>query len=334
MPALARPALARPALAPAALTLAAALLLTACGSTGGSADGSAGAKASTAPNGVQVNLTPDQNRVTTPKVDAIAALVPDEVRKRGTLQVVDSLGTVPPLDFHATDDRTIIGAEPDLAYLIGNVLGLKVELNPVSWENVFVGLDSSKYDVGITNITVTEARKEKYDFATYRLDILGFEAKKGSGWTVKGPKDVAGHTIGVSSGTNQEKLLLAWNDQNVKAGLKPVDVKYYQNASDYYLALGSGRIDAWLGPNPSSAFHAAQTGETEVIGTYSGAGDQVLGKIAATTKKDSGLVQPLNAAINEIIKNGSYAQVLKRWGLDNEAVQTSEINPPGLPKTG
>ncbi|MFD7640264.1 ABC transporter substrate-binding protein [Kitasatospora sp. NPDC059795] len=318
---------------PAALALAAAFLLAACGSGGNAAADLGGSGAGTAPNGVKVNLTPEQHRITTPKVDAIAALVPEEVRRRGTLQVVDNLGTVPPLDFHATDDRTIIGAEPDLAYLIGNVLDLKVELTPVSWENVFVGLDSGKFDVGITNITVTEARKEKYDFATYRLDILGFEAKKGGSWKVEGPADVAGHTIGVASGTNQEKLLLAWNEQNVKAGLKPVDVKYFQTSSDYYLALGSGRIEAWLGPNPSGAFHAAQTGETEIIGTYSGAGDQVLGKIAATTKKDNGLVKALGAAIDELIRNGSYGEVLKRWGLDNEAVQSSEINPPGLPKT-
>ncbi|MFD9126203.1 ABC transporter substrate-binding protein [Kitasatospora sp. NPDC059571] len=320
---------------PAAVAaLAGALVLTSCGSAPSGASADLGAGAGTAPNGITVNLTPDQKRVTTPRVDAIAALVPEEIRRRGTLQVVDSLGTVPPLDFHATDDRTIIGAEPDLAYLIGNVLGLKVELNPVSWENVFVGLDSGKYDLGITNITVTEARKEKYDFATYRLDILGFEARKGGSWRVTGPKDVAGHTIGTSSGTNQEKLLIAWNEQNTKAGLKPVDIKYYQNSSDYYLALSSGRIDAWLGPNPTEAFHAAQTGQTEVIGTYSGGGADVLGKIAATTKKDNGLVKAVNAAVNEIIRNGTYGQVLKRWGLDKEAVQTSEINPPGLPKTG
>ncbi|WP_100836373.1 ABC transporter substrate-binding protein [Kitasatospora fiedleri] len=318
---------------PAAAALAAALLLSSCGSSDNASADLGAKKEGTAPNGVKVNLTPDQNRVTTPKVDAIAALVPDEIRRRGTLEVAANVSTVPPLGFYATDDKTVIGTEPDIAYLIGDVLGLKVDINPVSWENVFVGLDSGKYDAGITNVTVTEARKEKYDFATYRLDILGFEAKKGGSWKVKGPADVAGHTIGVASGTNQEKLLLDWSAQDVKNGLKPVDVKYYQNASDYYLALGSGRIDAWLGPNPASAFHAAQTGETEVIGTYSGAGETVLGKIAATTKKDNGLVKAFNEALNEVIKNGTYTEVLKRWGLENEAVPTSEINPPGLPKT-
>ncbi|MGW2254554.1 ABC transporter substrate-binding protein [Kitasatospora sp. NPDC001660] len=323
----------RRALVASALGLAAALTLTACGSANtASADLGAG-EGSAAPDGTVVNLTADQKRITTPKVTDIATLVPDAIRQRGTLEVVDSLGTTPPLDFYATDNKTIIGVEPDIAYLIGDVLGLKVELNQVSWENVFVGLDSGKYDVGLTNITVTEERKEKYDFATYRLDILGFETKKGSGWKVTGPKDVAGRTIAVQSGTNQEKLLVGWNDQNVKAGLKPVDIKYYQNASDRYLALSSGRIDAYLGPNPLLAFHAAQTGETEVIGTYSGAGADTVGKIGATTRKDDGLVKALNSAINEIIRNGTYGQALMRWGLANEAVPTSEINPPGLPKT-
>ncbi|MER7751273.1 ABC transporter substrate-binding protein [Kitasatospora sp. NPDC097643] len=322
----------RRALVTAAGAFAATLALTACGSgSSGAAAELAPAKGSTAPNGTVVNLTPDQNRVTTPKVEAIAALVPEEIRKRGTLTVVDSLGTTPPLDFYANDDRTIIGVEPDLASLIGNVLGLKVEFNPVSWENVFVGLDSGKYDVGISNITVTEARKEKYDFATYRLDILGFEAKKGSGLKVSGAKDLAGRTVGVTSGTNQEKLLISWSEENVRNGLKPIEIKYFQGA-EFYLALSSGRIDAYVGPNPNLAFHAVQTGETEVVGTYSGGGADVLGKIATTTRKDNGLVRALNGAVNEVIRNGTYGQVLKRWGLKAEAVQTSEVNPPGLPK--
>ncbi|GAB2706799.1 ABC transporter substrate-binding protein [Kitasatospora kifunensis] len=309
------------------LALTATVALAGCASA--TADpGPAGASA-----GTGINLTAQQNRISTPKVDSIAALVPEDLRKRGTLEVVDSLGTVPPLDFYATDDKTVIGAEPDLAALVADVLGLKVQFNPQSWENVFVGLDSGKYDVGFTNITVTETRKEKYDFATYRLDNLAFEAKRGADWKVTGPKDVAGRTIGVSAGTNQEKLLLDWSAQDVKAGLKPVKIAYYQNSSDYYLALGSGRIDAWVGPNPTSAFHAAQTGQTEVIGTYSGAGANLQGKIAATVKKGDPLITAVQAALNEIIKNGTYGQVLQRWGLSNEAVSSSELNPPGLPKS-
>ncbi|MBB5890993.1 ABC transporter substrate-binding protein [Kutzneria kofuensis] len=274
-----------------------------------------------------------QPRITTAEVDKIAAEVPQAIRDRGTLEVITSVGTVPPLTFYDTDNKTPIGVEEDIASLVADVLGLKTHVNVASWENVFVGLDSGKYDAGFTNITVTEARKEKYDFATYRLDNVSFEARKGGKWKVTGPADVAGRTIAVSSGTNQEKLLLDWNAQNVARGLQPVDVKYFQNSTDYYLALQSGRIDAYLGPNPTAAYHAKSSGQTEIIGTISGAGPTLQGEIAATTRKGNGLVRALNDALNQVISDGSYAKVLDRWGLGNEAVPHSEINPPGLPKS-
>lgn len=313
-----------------ALGLTAALALTACSNP---SDGGATEAAATWGDTAKINLSPDQKRLTTGKVDSIAAKVPKAIRSTGTLQLVTSSGSSAPLNFYATDDRTLIGVEIDLAHLVANVLGLKPHLTAVSWENVFVGLDSGKYDVGFANITDTEERKEKYDFATYREDTLGFEARKGSGWKVTGPKDVAGRTVAVSSGTNQEKLLVEWSEKNVKAGLKPVAIKYYQNESDTRLALQSGRIDLYLGPHPTAAYHVATSGKTEIVGTYSGAGATLQGLIAATTKKDNGLVAALADALNEVIDNGTYAKVLKRWGLSDEAVATSEINPPGLPRT-
>ncbi|MEV7203794.1 ABC transporter substrate-binding protein [Streptomyces griseoluteus] len=314
-----------------ALGLASALVLAACANPtdGGTAEVAAGKGTTT-----KINLGPDQHRITTDRVASIAAEVPEKIRKRGTLEIVDSSNSAAPLGFHATDNKTVIGVEPDIAYLVAGVLGLKPHLNTVSWENIFVGLDSAKYDVGFSNITVTEERKEKYDFATYREDNLGFATKKGSGLKVTGPADLAGRNVAVSSGTNQEKLLVEWSKENEKAGREPIHIKYYQDESDTYLALRSGRIDVYVGPNPTAAYHAATTGQTEVVGTYSGAGATLQGLIAATTKKDSGLAKPLADALNHVIENGTYAKVLKRWGLSDEAVTKSEINPPGLPKAG
>ncbi|MFE9937068.1 ABC transporter substrate-binding protein [Streptomyces hirsutus] len=314
----------------AALGLTAVLGLAACGNP---SDGGTTEVKQTSGALTKINLSPDQNRVTTKKVDSIAAQVPEEIRGRGTLEVVNSSGSAAPLTFHATDNKTVIGVEPDIASLVADVLGLELRLNPVSWENIFVGLDSAKYDVGFSNITVTEERKEKYDFATYREDNLAFEAKRNSGLKIAGAEDVAGRTVAVSSGTNQEKLLIEWSKDNEKAGREPVDIKYYQNDSDMHLALRSGRIDLYLGPSPTSAYYAATTGRTEVVGSYSGGGATLQGLIAATTKKDSGLVDALAGAIDEIIDNGTYAEVLERWGLTDEAVTDSEINPAGLPTT-
>ncbi|MFC8669379.1 ABC transporter substrate-binding protein [Streptomyces sp. NPDC057199] len=319
----------RRTLAASVAALVVAPLLSACG---GDSDAATGTGGSGTKKVGDVNIGPDQNRIRGKKVDDIAALVPAAIRKRGTLKLGQSADASPPLGFYATDDKTRIGSEIDLATLVADTLGLKLDNDEVSWENLFVGLDSGKFDAVFSNVTVTEERKEKYDFATYRLDNISFEAKKGTDWKIEGPEDVAGKTIAVSSGTNQEKILVDWSKQNEKAGRKLVSIKYFQKDTDYYLALQSGRIDAYLGPSPSAAYHVASAGQSQIIGTLSGAGDDLQGKIAATTKKGSGLVDAYAAAVNHVIEDGSYGRVLKRWGLSSEAVPKSEINPPGLPK--
>ncbi|TDW87967.1 MULTISPECIES: ABC transporter substrate-binding protein [Kribbella] len=288
----------------------------------------------TAASDTGVNTSAEQNRVTTTRNDAAAALLPAKVRDRGTLVVGAGFGSGSvPLGFYADDNKTPIGLEVDIAYLVAQALGLQPKIEVTSWENLFVGLDSAKYDVGFSNITVTEKRKQKYDFATYRKDDIAFEAKKGGTWRVTGAKDIAGKTIAVGSGTNQEKILVDWNEANVKAGLPAATIKYFQKNTDTYLALSSGRIDGYLGPNPSIAYHVKTSGETETIGKFSGAGPTLQGLIAATTKKDSGLVKAYQTAIDGVIADGSYAKVLDRWNVSTEAVAKSEINPPGLPLT-
>ncbi|MEU8240750.1 ABC transporter substrate-binding protein [Actinoplanes missouriensis] len=285
---------------------------------------------------VTFNDSPEQNRITPPKDDAAAALLPPDVAKSGKLVIgVGAAGSgFPPLAFAASDNKTLIGNEPDVAVAIASTLGLEPVLENTSWENLFIGLDSGKYQLGASNITVTEERKLKYDFVSYRKDDLGWLAKKGSGLTVTKPADIAGKKVAVGSGTNQEKILVEWADEVKKAGLAPVEIKYYQTNQATYLALGSGQIDLYLGPNPSAAYHVATTGQTEIVGTYSGAGASLQGLIALTTKKNNGLVKAYAAALDKLIASGDYTKILQRWNLTNEAVTAAEVNPPGLPIEG
>ena len=78
----------------------------------------------------------------------------------------------------------------------------------------------------------------------------------------------------------------------------------------------------------------ATTGDSEIVGTYSGAGATLQGLIALTTKKDNGLVKAYAAALDKLIASGDYTKILQRWNLTNEAVTKAEVNPPGLPIEG
>ncbi|MBF6174771.1 ABC transporter substrate-binding protein [Nocardia blacklockiae] len=284
-------------------------------------------------DGQSFDLSPEQaGRVRAEQVDSIAARVPQAIRDRGTLVVTGSATTGPPLRFTANDDRTYIGSEIDFAYLVADTLGLKLDIRAGDWAQGFVSVDSGAADTFISNVTVTEERKEKYDFATYRLDNLALEVPKDATWAYRDRKSLAGKRIGVGSGTNQEQLLVQWNEQNVAEGLPRIDIAYYQQTTDYYLALASHRIDGMLGPNPVAVYHTATAGQTKIIATYSGAGDALQAEIAVLTRKDNGLIGPIHDALQYAIDHGAYQKVLDRWGLRGEAVPASRVNPPGLPK--
>ncbi|HDC4655116.1 TPA: transporter substrate-binding domain-containing protein [Enterobacter hormaechei] len=213
---------------------------------------------------------------------------------------------------------------------VADSLGLELNVVPTSWEDWPLGVASGKYDAAISNITVTKARKEKFDFATYRKDSLGFYVKSTSpiNSLVKA-EDIAGLRIIVGSGTNQEAILLAWNEENLKKGLKPFTPIYTKDDAAQTLALQSGRADAYFGPNVIGAWKAALNGKTKLVGSVDG-GWPKAAHIAVTLKKGSGLVEPVQTALNGAIKNGDYDKVLNRWGEGVERIPSSEVNPACL----
>jgi polar amino acid transport system substrate-binding protein len=250
--------------------------------------------------------------------------------KEGVLTVGTTTGRLP-FGAYALDNKTPVGNAPDIAQLVADSLGRKLELVSVAWADWPLGLQSGKFDVVISNVTVTEERKEKFDFSTYRNDQLGIYVPVGSKITaIKEPRDVAGLKIIVGASTNQEQILLRWNQQNIAAGLKPVDIQYYDDDVVLYLALASGRADAYLAPNGIAA-HNARDGKTRLVGTFSGGWPQTA-EIAVTSRKGSGIADAITVALNAQIKNGNYGRALARWNLESEAIEVSRTNPPGLPK--
>lgn len=292
---------------------------------------------STALHALTPDLSPEQkDRPRAGQVpEAIAAVGKDfKFAREGALTVGIAATNQLPLGAYATDTKTVIGNEADIAQIVADSLGLKLELVPIAWADWPLGLTSGKFDAVISNVTVTEARKEKFDFSTYRQDVLGFYVKSDNDKikSITEPKDVAGLKVIVNSGTNQEQILLSWLKKNKAAGLAPTALQYYDDGAVRALALQSGRADAYLTPNASEAFNAAQTAKTRLVGTVKG-GWPLDAEIAVATRKGGGLAEAVTAALNAQIKNGTYARILSRWGLTSEAIEQSRTNPPGLPRS-
>lgn len=290
---------------------------------------------STAEGGFDLSSQNAKDRPRQAKVDeAVQALEKSGFKpvEPGKLTVAIAVGTAP-LNIYAEDDNTtLIGSEVDFGQLVADGLGLEFNPVPVSWADWPLGVSSGKYDLVTANVTVTEEHLDIFDIATYRVDLLGFYVQKDNEIEkIESAEDISGLKIVVGSGTNQEEVLLRWNEELEAEGEKPAQLVYYDDQAAAQLALQAGRVDATFGPNATGAFAARNTGDTKLVGLIPG-GWPLTANIGATTKKDNGLIEPVAIALGNAIKDGAYQEVLDRWGLEDESVESVEINPPGLPR--
>lgn len=303
-----------------AVVLAGVAVLTGCSDPGAAASAADAAKP--AANGIVYNSSPEQNRIRAEKDPTLAAEVPAAIAKDGKLTVGTTAGSVP-LSFHATDNTTPIGSEVDLAQLVADKLGLELDVQVTAWENWPLKTQSGDLEVVFSNVGINADRVKLFDFSTYRAAFMAFEAKSSSNYDIKGSDDISGLKISVGSGTNQEKILLAWNKELEAKGKAPAELQYYSSDADTILALGSGRTDVNITPYPSAVYRANTRDDLKIVGKVNaGWPNETL--VAATTLKDNGLAPAVTDALNAVIKDGSYGKVLARWGLSEEALASSE----------
>jgi polar amino acid transport system substrate-binding protein len=317
----------RPALPVAgALLLSTVTLLSACSS---SADIEAAQVAPSVAGAAQplvVDTSAAQSgRVSTTADDAAKALVPAAVSADGKLTVGIVGAGDPPLAFLAEDNSTVVGSEVDIASLVAQSLGLQLDVRNISWEQWPLSVQSGDVEAVFSNVGVNAKRLELFDFATYRQGIMAFTAAPDSTLKITEAKDIAGLKVAVASGTNQERILLDWDKANQAAGLAPAKLDYYANAADALLAISSGRVDTYLGPNPNAVYQASK-GTVSVVGTVN-AGWPNTTYVAATTLKGNKLVDAVEAGLQHTFADGSYAETLERWGLSDEAVDAPVVNP-------
>lgn len=305
----------RPRLA-AALALLPLLALTACGSGG----------SGTTPAGARSPAPADDPVAAVRKVDSAAALLPADVRRAGTLRVGSAVGAPPSAYYPGGSGKQPEGQDIDLTDAVAKVLGIEVRRQDASFETILPALQSGKYDVGTGNFGVTAERLKTIDFVTYIDDGQGFAVKKGSTTLKKKVTDLTqlcGLVIGTNAGTTFETTLTAQKHVCADAGKKPYDVKVYSENGAALTALQQGRIDVVMSTINGLRYQAAQPAAgTAFLGEYHRL------DVGFAFKKGSPLTKAFRAAVNELIEDGTYARILKKWGTSASAIDTSRINPP------
>lgn len=271
--------------------------------------------------GATTTASPTATAPTLKSVASLAAMVPAEIRARGTL-IVGTDATYAPMEFMDTDGKTIIGMEPDLGVAIGNVLGLKIKHVNGTFDTLIPGLSSGKYDIAMSSMNDTKEREEKLDFVTLWQAGSSFVTAATGGPDVKSLTDLCGLKVAVLSGSVQQGDVVKQSAACVAAGsAKPV-TSVFSDQNKTFLALSSGRVQVVVAGGVGNAY---AVDKSEGKFTISGPSyDQV--KTGIAVPKGTTMAKAVQGAVNELIANGEYTKILAKWGAAGLKITESEIN--------
>jgi polar amino acid transport system substrate-binding protein len=296
----------------ALVAVVATLSLAGCGSSSsaGSGGGSSPAASSSA---AQPSPTKD---------GALAAMVPAAITSSGTL-TIGTDASYAPSEFMAADGKTVIGFDADLARALGSVLGLKVDLQNAPFGTLVEGIKSGKFDLGMSSFTINADREQQVDMVSY------FSA--GTSWAVGTgnptgltPDAACGKKVAVQKDTVQVADVTARSKACTAAGKQAITIEQFPLQSDATSAVVTGKDDGLLADSPVVAYAIKQTaGKLQATGSmYDSAPYGV-----AVPKGMGQYTKAIQGAMQELMTNGTYTEILKRWNVDSGAVTTAAINP-------
>jgi polar amino acid transport system substrate-binding protein len=251
----------------------------------------------------------------------IARPVPASLRDKGTLTVASD-ATYAPMELVARNAKTVIGVDADLAKALGQVLGLKLKVVNATFATIIPGLQSGKYDLGMSSFTATKKRQKVVDFVTYFSAGTSFYVKASGGPAIHGLADLCGRTVAVENGTTQLDDATAQNAKCKKGGKSAVKISAFPDQNAANLALSSGRADVGMADSPVAAYIVEQShGQFKLSGKSYGTAPYGI-----ALPKHNGMAKPVLHAVQALMKNGTYKAILKKWGVQGGAISNPKIN--------
>lgn len=255
---------------------------------------------------------------------AVAASIalPAKYKQQGELTFAFNAAYAP-MEFIANDGKTMIGLDIDLANAITKKLGVKAKFDQAGFDTIIPGLQSGKYDLSMSSFTITKKREEVMDFVSYFNAGTSFYVKAKNGPAVAALGDLCGLSVAVTKGTIQSDDATKQNQECKAAGKKGVDVQFYPDQNSASLAMASDRAQVCMADSPVAAWIVKESrGKFKLSGVpYNSA------PYGIVIPKNSGLAEPVLQALKAVMADGEYAKILKKWGAEQGAITTPEINP-------
>ncbi len=250
---------------------------------------------------------------------AAIALLPAAIKSSGKLRVGINVPYQP--NEYKDPSGKIVGWEVDFLDGVAKELGLTTSYEESGFDNIIPSVKGDKFDLGMSSFTDNKEREQQVDFVNYYT--AGMQWASPSGKTVD-PSNACGLTVAVQTGTTEQTDdLPAKSKDCTTAGKKAITILKIDSQDQVNQTVILGKADAFDADSPITEYAVKQSGgKLQLAGDIYGAAPYGL----ALAKGNTGLEQALQKAIQGMMDDGTYKQILSKWGVESGAISQATIN--------
>ena len=222
--------------------------------------------------------------------------------RQGVLMVGMDI-SYPPMEYFGPDGVTPMGFNVDLAKAIAGKLGLRYELINTAWEGIFDGVETNRYDVIISSVTITPARMERHNFSKpYIANTLAMVLLKDTDITARSPYELEGREVAFQVATTADFFM---EDLSARTGMRYSPRRYDQMIRAFD-ELRLGRVDVvitdllvafdYIAPADSPFEIVWTSDEAEVFGI-------------CLRRGNDALTDAVNKALEELFDDGTMLRI-------------------------
>lgn len=250
--------------------------------------------------------------------------LPQKIRDTGSMISVNN-GSFPP--YEIVEGTKMTGASADMTEALGALLGVEIHHETVGGlPALLTGVNSGRYQFAFGPVGDYKPRQENNDFVDWVQEFVVFAVKKGNPHGIVSLDTACGKRISVMAGGSAERVIHAQSTRCVEQGKNEITVQSYTDQPQSVLAVRSNRADAFFSSQAPLTYFVQQAGgdlELTGVGQPNGFDDIFQG---AVVPKGSELGPLLTDAIAELMENGAYEAIMRKWGLENNMIDAPGMN--------
>lgn len=217
----------------------------------------------------------------------------------------------PPFNYIDENDQ-LTGYDVEVLKAISDRLdGYEIQVEALSWDAVFLALQSNQINLIGDEVTITDERKEEFLFSDPYMEIQSVIAVKAGRTDISSLDDLVGKTAAVFVGDSYSVILEEYNKtHDGQINIAYIDASVAIN--DLLQSVASGQYDAFVNdPVVITELIQKKGIQAEIVGEP--VKGELVGLVFDKTEEGQKLKDQIDPVIRELKEDGTLSELCRKW---------------------